>query len=534
MPDAATGAGCCGCLIRESTPGTHALPTILRENHRTLPHLESPSLIRDGLVLPDSENGTRGDQAMRPIQRLGLLCDEGSLHVLRSGVVSVRMGDRARVGDGVVGAAGRIGGRPVFCYAQDGSFAGGSLGEAHADTILRVLRLAGQAGVPIIGFVESGGARLQEGIAALDGYARLFAEIVALSGQVPQISVVTGTAAGGASYAPALTDFVVMTDAASMFLTGPRVVQEVTGDITTARQLGGPAVHERNGVCQFVAPTEVDAIFLVRDLLSYFPQNATQAPPVRTPVDPGGPPPAGLVPVDPRRPYDVLKVLVGIFDAQSVLEVSRRWAPNIVTAFARLEGRPVGVLANQPSHLGGVIDADASQKAARFVRVCNAFGLPLVVLVDTPGFLPGTHQEACGVIRHGAKLVHAFAEATVPRLTVVLRKSFGGAYIAMNSKDLGAHLYLAWSDAELGIMGPHAAVEIMHRRKLAAADDRVSVREELARDYRANHLTAASAARHGYVDEVIAPNATRARLAWALSALATAGEPRGRVRNIPL
>jgi acetyl-CoA carboxylase carboxyltransferase component len=492
------------------------------------------SLIRDGHVLSDPEDVTTGARPMRPIQRLRLLCDEGSLHVIRSGVTSVRMGERARAGDGVVGAAGRIGGRSVFCYAQDASFAGGSLGEAHADTIVRVQRLAGQARVPVIGFIESGGARLQEGIAALNGYARIFSETVALSGKVPQISVVTGTSAGGGSYSPALTDFVVMTDAASMFLTGPGVVREVTGEKTTARALGGPEVHARNGVCQFVAATEVDSIFLVRQLLGYFPQNAWETLPERTPVAPSGAQPAGVVPVDPRRPYDMCAVLQGVFDGDSVLEVSPRWAPNIVTAFGRLDGRPVGVIANQPRYLGGVIDAVASQKAARFVRVCNAFGLPLAVLVDTPGFLPGTQQEAAGVIRHGAKLLHAFAEATVPRLTVVLRKSFGGAYITMNSKDLGAHLYLAWSNAELGIMGPHAAVDIIHRRELAAATDLGSAREELAQGYRATHLTAEAAARNGYVDEVIAPNETRARLVWGLSALCRPAGGLGRVRNIPL
>jgi acetyl-CoA carboxylase carboxyltransferase component len=500
---------------------------------------EESSLTKLGLAqdayIPD-ESGvvTPVERAMRPLQRLGLLCDEGSLQVIRSSVASATMGDRAIAGDGVVGAAGRIGGRPVFCYAQDASFAGGSLGEAHADTIVRVQRLAGQARVPVIGFIESGGARLQEGIAALNGYARIFAQSVAMSGKVPQISVVTGTSAGGGSYSPALTDFVVMTDAASMFLTGPGVVREVTGEKTTARDLGGPDVHGRNGVCNFVAPSDVDSIFLVRELLGYLPQNAWEPPPRRTPLAPGGIQPAGVVPVDPRRPYDVCDVLQGVFDGDSVLEVSPRWAPNVVTAFARLEGEPVGVVANQPRHLGGVLDAEASQKAARFVRTCNAFGLPIIVLVDTPGFLPGTQQESAGVIRHGAKLLHAFAEATVPRLTVVLRKSFGGAYITMNSKDLGAHMYLAWPEAELGIMGPEAAVDIVHRRQLAAAADREQARRDLAQEYRTKHLTADAAARNGYVDEVIAPNQTRARLAWGLSALGKPEGGLGRVGNIPL
>jgi acetyl-CoA carboxylase carboxyltransferase component len=319
-----------------------------------------------------------------------------------------------------------------------------------------------------------------------------------------------------------------------MFLTGPGVVRQVTGERTTTRELGGPEVHGRNGVCHFHATTDVDSIFLVRQLLGYLPQSAWEPLPERTPAGPGGPAPAGVVPVDPRRPYDMLNVLLSVFDGQSVLEVSAGWARNMVTAFARLEGRPVGVVANQPREMGGVIDCNASQKAARFVRLCNAFGLPLVVLVDTPGFLPGTQQESAGVIRHGAKLLHAFAEASVPRLTVVLRKSFGGAYITMNSRDLGAHLYLAWKDAELGIMGPHAAVDIIHRRELAAADAPGEMREELARRYRTNHLTAEAAARNGYVDEVIAPNETRARLACGLTMLAKCPGARGHVRNIPL
>jgi acetyl-CoA carboxylase carboxyltransferase component len=477
------------------------------------------------------EDCSGGPTPMRPLQRLGLLCDEGSLQVIRSTVVSPRMGDRARPGDGVLGAAGRVGGRPVLCYAQDGSCAGGSLGERHADTIIRVLRLAGRARVPVIGFVESGGARLQEGIAALDGYASIFAETVALSGHVPQISVVTGTSAGGGSYSPALTDFVVMTGAASMFLTGPGVLREVTGERTTAQELGGAGVHARNGVCHLVAPTDVDAIFSVRELLGYLPQNARGPLPERAPLAPSAPPPAGAVPVDMRRAYDMRRVFEGVFDADSILEVCPQWAPNMLTAFARLDGRPIGVVANQPAHLGGVIDYEASQKAARFVRTCNAFRLPLVVLVDTPGFLPGVEQEAAGVIRYGADLVRAFASARVVRVTVVVRKSFGGAYITMNSKNLGASLYLAWSESELGIMGQHAAVDIIHRRALASADDRDARRDQLAREYRADHLSAESAARAGYVDEVIAPNETRARLSWALATLCDREAHRDRPRG---
>lgn len=471
---------------------------------------------------------------LTPLQRLALLCDEGSLKLLRSEVTSDRMGDKARPGDGVVGAAGRIGGRRVFCYAQDARFAGGSVGRAHADTIVRIQRLARQAGVPIIGMVESGGARMQEGLAALDGYARVFAQHVAMSGEVPQLSVITGTSAGGGSYSPALTDFVIMTGASSMFLTGPGVIREVTGEAVSAADLGGPEVHKRNGVSHFTVRTDVDAVFLVRQLLGYLPQNAWDAPPVAITADPTRSDPGAVVPFDGRRPYDVRDVAAGVVDAESLLEVAPAWAPNIVTAFARVDGRPLGIVANQPRHLGGVIDADASQKGARFVRTCNAFGLPLVVLVDTPGFLPGSEQERTGVIRQGAKLLHAFAEASVPRITVVLRKAFGGAYITMNSKDLGADLVLAWPGSELGIMGAEQAVGVIHRRLLETDDDPNGARRRLADDYSARHLGARRAAESGHVDEVILPGETRSRLAWAISDLTRHDREPGRARNIPL
>jgi acetyl-CoA carboxylase carboxyltransferase component len=492
-----------------------------------------PVLAQDAIVLADADDVVVGGGPMRPLQRLQLLCDDGSLQLMRADVTSPAMGDRAQPGDGVIAAGGRVGGRPIACYAQDASFAGGSLGTGHADSIVRAQRLARRAGVPAVGFVESGGARIQEGLSALDGYARVFAEHVAARGLVPQVSIVTGTSAGGGSYSPALTDFVVMTRAASMFLTGPAVVREVTGEATTAYELGGPDIHARNGVCHFVVDSEVDAIFLVRQLLGYLPSSAAAAVPRAPAGDPAGPDPGGMVPLDLRRAYDVRAAIDGIVDGGSVLEVSGRWAPNLVTALARLEGRAVGVVANQPRVLGGVLDADAAQKGARFVRTCNAFGLPLVVLVDTPGFLPGTEQESAGVIRHGAELLHAFAAATVPRLTVVLRKAFGGGYITMNSKDLGADLVLAWSRAQLGIMGPEQAVGIVHRRQIAAAADADAERRRLAAGYASRQLTADAAARGGHVDAVIRPGETRARLCWALDALAGERRGGGGVRDVP-
>jgi acetyl-CoA carboxylase carboxyltransferase component len=433
-----------------------------------------------------------------------------------------------------VGASGTVAGRPVYCYAQDQSFAGGSLGEAHADTIVRVMQLAGRAGAPVIGFVASGGARMDDGIAALGGYGRIFRESVKLSGRVPQISVITGVSAGGGAYSPALTDFVVMTEGSAMFLTGPGVVREVTGEDVDAQALGGPKVHEKNGVCQFVAANDHEAVGLVRELLAHLPQRAGDEPPLGLPAPVPSMDPGDFVPEAARKVYDVRDVIRAIVDNGELLEVSPRWARNMVTGFCRIDGRSVGVIANQPWYLGGVIDADASQKAAKFVRTCNAFGVPLVVLVDTPGFLPGTKQENLGVIRHGAKLLHAFAEAVVPKVTVVLRKAYGGGFITMNSKDLGADVSLAWPDAQIGIMGAKQAVGVVHRKAIAASDDPVAEQDRLAAEYEAEHVSAVVAAREGFIDELVDSRDTRRRLAGALSALSGAGEYGNGGGNIPL
>jgi acetyl-CoA carboxylase carboxyltransferase component len=476
----------------------------------------------------------RSPEKLGPLERLETLCDPGSLQLVRGEVVSRRMGERATAGDGVVGATGRVDGRPIACFAQDPSFLGGSLGEVHADTIVRVLGVAERARIPVVGFVESAGARLQEGVAALCGYGRIFRAHTMLSGIVPQISVICGASAGGGSYAPALTDFVVMTKRASMFLTGPGIVKEVMGEDVDGTTLGGPSVHDRNGVCQLVAEDDVDAAWTVRDLLDHLPQHAGAAPNRWPTMEPMGELPDSHVPKDDRKVYDVRDVARTLVDGGRLLEVSPRWARNVTTAFARVDGRAVGVVANNPRYLGGVLDADSATKAARFVRTCDLYGLPIVVLVDTPGFLPGTKQEAGGVIRHGAKLVHAFAAATVPTVTVVLRKAFGGAFIAMNSRDLGADLVLAWPKAQIGVMGPKQAVDLVHRRELAAAEDRTAERERLAAAYAEEHLTAASAAAEGVIDELVAPSGTRPRIVSALQTLASTGRPASRNRNIPL
>jgi len=476
----------------------------------------------------------RADERLTALERLEVLADPGSLQALRTQVRSRRMGAGARPGDGVLAAHARVDGRPVYCYAQDASFAGGSLGEAHAETIVEVLRLAGRARVPVLGFIESAGARMQEGLAGLSGYGRIFSAHVRLSGLVPQISIVCGPSAGGSSYGPALNDFVIMTGRAAMFLTGPAVVSEVTGEDVDMASLGGTRVHERNGVCHFTAPTEADGALMARDLLDYLPQHGGESPATWPSVAPPELAPDRTVPSQARKVYDVRHLAAALVDGGRLMEVSPRWSRNIVCAFARLDGRAIGIVANQPKHLGGVLDADSAQKAARFVRMCNSFGLPLLVLVDTPGFLPGSRQEKGGVIRHGAKLVHAFAEATVPSVTVILRKAFGGAFIAMNSKALGADYVFAWPQAELGVMGAEQAVGILDRREIAAAEDPAAHRRRLARAYAETHLHVDGAGADGFIDEVITPDSTRARIASCLASLADAHRPDPRASNIPL
>jgi acetyl-CoA carboxylase carboxyltransferase component len=417
----------------------------------------------------------------------------------------------------VVAGFGHVCGVPVACYAQDSSISGGSVGRAEAELITEVLRRTRQAGSPVVAFLESAGARLQDGAAALAGFGRIFSENVALSGRAPQISVITGTAAGGGCYSPALTDFVVMDNRSTMFLTGPKIVKHALGEEVSASELGGVGVHERNGVCDFVTSSDVEAVMLVRDLLGYLPQNAHERSRITASEPPlGDGDPAAPLPDRSRSFYDVREVIRRLVDGGRLLEVAPRWARNLVVGFARLEGHPIAVVANQARHLGGIIDVAGSQKGAKFVRTCDAFGLPLLVLVDTPGFMPGTRQEQAGVIRHGAELVRAFAAARVPRATVVLRKAFGGAFITMNSKDLGATLALSWPNAEIGIMSAHAAVEIIHGRELADSSSPRGRAEHLARRYAEEHLSAEAALRRGAIDALIEPRETRERVAAAL------------------
>jgi acetyl-CoA carboxylase carboxyltransferase component len=471
-------------------------------------------------AVPSATNGTVASVATGlPLarERLELLCDQGSLQVIRSAVRSHRLGVRAQDGDGVIAGTGLLAGRPVACYAQDERFAGGSLGEAQAESIFRVLRLADEARMPVVALVASAGARIQEGTAGLAGYARVFAATVGLSQRVPQISVLTGFCAGGGAYAPALTDFVIMTEGSAMFLTGPAVVREACGEQVSPAELGGRGVHERNGVCHLVAPTEPGAIAAARSLLSYLPQSSSDQPPKRPSIEPELGDPGAHVPERCASVYDVRLVMRSVVDAGELLELAPKWGRNMVTAFARIGGRAVGIVANQPRHMGGVIDVEACEKAARFVRTCDAYRLPLVVFVDTPGFMPGTKQEASGIIHRGAGLVSAFSKATVPRFTVVLRKAYGGAYIAMNAKDLGATLTFAWPGAQIGIMDARQAVRIVHKRDLAACADPEELLETLARDYARANCVASAAASDGFVDEVIPSVQTRGRLLRALS-----------------
>ncbi len=440
--------------------------------------------------------------AETPLSRLEHLVDPGTLHLIRSAV-----------GDGVAAASGRVDGRPVFCWAQDGRFKGGSLGVAGGDTIKRTFALANRAGAPVVCFPESGGARVQEGVGGLTAYAGIFhAEATA---RVPVITVVAGACAGGAAYGAAVGDLTIAAgDDAKMFLTGPRVIQEVMGEEVTAIDLGGVKVHSANGVVHLAADDDAGAASLVREVLSFLPSRLGESA-APSPARPAlGGDPGEVLPPSPRQVYDIRDVAARILDAGELLELAPRWAKNLVTGLGRIEGMPVGVLANQPRHLGGTLDVAAAEKGAWFVNWCDRMGLPLLVLADTPGFLPGSGQEREGVIRYGAAFLRAFARATVPRVTVTLRQAFGGAHIVMNSRDLGADLTLAWSASRLGVMGARQAVEIVGRRELAAGADRMA----LEAAYEIEQLDVAVTARQGYVDEVIEPHETRERVAQALGA----------------
>jgi acetyl-CoA carboxylase carboxyltransferase component len=478
-------------------------------------------------------------------ERLEKLLDEGSFEEFDAFVThrctDFGMEKDQPLGDGVITGHGTVNGRLVFVFSQDFTVFGGSLSKAYAEKICKVMDLAVKVGAPIVGLNDSGGARIQEGVDALAGYSDIFLRNVMASGVVPQLSLVLGPCAGGAVYSPAITDFVGMTRGTSyMFLTGPKVVEQVTREKVTTEELGGADVHGgRSGVAHFVSADEDEALALVRRLLSFLPQNYQEKPPLQPcddPLDRPVPELNAVLPESPTRPYDVKDVIRAIVDGGDFLEVHGAWAQNLVVGFARFGGRAVGIVANQPKVMAGVLDNAASIKGARFVRFCDAFNVPLVTLEDVPGFMPGTAQEYGGIIRNGAKLLFAFAEATVPKVTVILRKAYGGAYCVMSSKHLRGDVNYAWPTAEIAVMGPDGAVEILYRKELAGAEDVEARAAELKERYASLFATPYVAARKGYVDDVIEPATTRFRIARALEVLADKRDrnPERRHTNIPL
>ena len=432
------------------------------------------------------------------------------------------MADKEMPADGVVTGCATVDGRLVHLASQDFTVAGGAAGEVHSDKIADMMRLSLKTGSPFVFINDSGGARVQEGIDSLAAYGRVFYNNVMLSGTVPQISLICGPCAGGAAYSPALTDFVIQTQQAQMFITGPQVIKQVTGEVVTAEQLGGPQAHmNHSGVIHLIAQNDDEAMQLCRRLLSYMPSNNLEdAPrmPYNLPLE-SDPEMSGLVPVDTKVGYDVRKVIARVVDYQDFLEIQPGFAPNLVIGFGRLQGRPIGIVANQPNSLAGALDIDASDKAARFIRFCNAFNIPLITFVDVPGFLPGVEQEYRGIIRHGAKMLFAYSATTVPKITLVLRKAYGGAYLAMCGKDLGADRVVAWPTAEIAVMGAEGAAEIVFRREIDAAQDKSSKRKELISEYRDTFANPFVAAGRRLVDDIIEPAETRRYLAQALESL---------------
>jgi acetyl-CoA carboxylase carboxyltransferase component len=462
-------------------------------------------------------------------ERIEALLDAGSFVEIDPFVAhrcsDLGMAEVEAPGEGVVIGYGSVAGRTVYVFAQDFTVIGGSLGEMHAAKICKAMDMASKVGCPCIGINDSGGARIQEGVDALAGYGDIFYRNTLSSGVIPQISVIMGPCAGGAVYSPALTDFVFMTDkTANMFITGPQVIKAVTGEDVSGEALGGATVHsETSGVAHFMYPDEDSTIEGIKKLLSFLPQNNVEDPPlVATGDDPARTDSglADIMPDSPNKPYDVREVIKRVFDGGDFLETQAMYAKNIVTCFARLGGRSVGVIANQPKVMAGVLDINASDKASRFIRFCDAFNIPLVTLTDTAGYLPGVGQEHGGVIRHGAKLLYAYSEATVPKLTVILRKAYGGAYIAMCSRHLGADMVLAWPSAEIAVMGPDGAANIIFKKEIDEAEDKVAMRAQKIQEYKTNFANPYKAALRGYVDDVIDPAQTRARLCSALAMLA--------------
>ena len=478
-------------------------------------------------------------------ERVEILLDEGSLEELDKLVehrcTDFGMAEQKIPGDGVISGFGRIDGRLVFVFAQDFTVFGGSLSETNALKICKIMDLAMKMGAPVIGLNDSGGARIQEGVASLGGYADIFLRNTLASGVIPQISAILGPCAGGAVYSPAITDFNLMVkDTSYMFVTGPDVIKTVTHEEVTKEDLGGAMTHNvRSGVAHFATEDDRACLLLIRDLMSYLPSNNLEEAPLHPTSDPSDREDPGLdtlIPVDPSKPYDMKKLIAAVVDDGRFLEVHEHYAANIVVGFARFAGRSVGIVANQPAVLAGCLDIDASVKAARFVRFCDAFNIPLVTFEDVPGFLPGTAQEYGGIIRHGAKLLYAYAEATVPKITVITRKAYGGAYCVMSSKHIRTDLNFAYPMAEIAVMGPEGAVNVLYRRELAATEDAIAMRLAKVQEFKDKFANPYVAADRGFIDEVIEPRHTRRRIISGLEMTRTKRDknPPKKHGNIPL
>ena len=537
---------CYGCLSRH-------LPTDVREkvpltNHGSISDVEALHQRRAAAKMGGGEERVARQHAkgkMTARERLDLLMDKGSFRELDVFVThnSTEFGlaEQKILGDGVITGYGTIDGRLVYAYSQDFTVFGGSVSHAHALKICKVMDDAVQNGAPLIGLNDSGGARIQEGVHSLAGYAEIFYRNTIASGVIPQISVIMGPCAGGAVYSPAITDFVIMVkDTSHMFVTGPDVIKTVTHEDVTFEELGGASVHaSTSGVAHFAAENEEDALFIAQRLIGFLPSNNADDPPFLASQDDSlrqAPELDEIIPDNPNKPYDMEKIVRFIVDDGQFMQVHEHWAMNIMVGFARLGGLTVGIIAQQPAVLAGVLDVEASQKSARFVRFCDAFNVPLIVLEDVPGFMPGVNQEHGGIIRHGAKLLYAFSEATVPKLTVIVRKAYGGAYCVMNPRHLGADLVLAWPSAEIAVMGPEGAVNVIFRRDIAEADDPEQRRAELVADYRERFANPYVAASSGFIDDVIEPHETRPRLINALEMLQNkrVSLPPKKHGNIPL
>lgn len=481
-------------------------------------------------------------------ERIEMLLDEGSFEEFDMFVshrtVDFGLDKQSYLSDGVITGYGTIDSRLVYVFSQDFTVFGGSLSEMYAQKILKVMDKAMKVGAPIIGINDSGGARIQEGVKSLGGYADIFQKNILASGVVPQISAIFGPCAGGAVYSPALTDFTIMSKGTSyMFVTGPKVVKTVTNEIVTEEELGGASIHTtKSGVAHFAAENEEEGLLLIRKLLSYIPQNNMEDPPKTVcddPIDRLEDSLNEIIPENPNKPYDVKDVIFSVADNSEFLEVQRSYAPNIVTGYAKFNGYPVGIVANQPNYLAGVLDINASRKAARFVRFCDAFNIPIITLVDVPGFLPGTAQEYGGIIVHGAKLLFAYGEATVPKITIILRKAYGGAYDVMSSKHLRGDINYAWPDSEIAVMGPKGAIEVLHAKEANGIEDDQERAKFLAskeKEYKEKFANPYVAAKYGYIDDVIEPRNTRFRIIRALKMLSTKKDvnPPKKHSNLPL